>query len=161
MNKYERLIVKYFEEILAGGFMAAAAVAVLGNMLSRCFLKEELWWSEEAATFCFVWSVFLGIAAVYKRGIHIGVDIFVGKMPSVIQKTVNVLLCVVLLMIHGYLLWLSTKYVGMSKEQKTPLLGIPYAWFGGALVAGFGLTTWYSVSNLLDSIKNLFGSEEA
>lgn len=161
MNKYERFVVKYFEEILAGGFVAVAATAILGNMLSRCFMREELWWSEEAATFCFVWSVFLGIAAVYKRGIHIGVDVFVRRMPDSIRKTVNFLMRAVLLTVNGYLLWLSTKYVGMSLEKQTAVLGIPYTWFGGALVVSFGLTTWYSVSNLMDCIKNFSGSEEA
>ena len=149
MNRYVQFVGKYFEEILAGGFAVASAGILLAGMCSRWFLKEELWWYEEAATICFIWGVFLGVAAVYKRGIHIGVDLFVKRMPEGVKIIVNLMVRLILTVINGALFWLSTEYVLLSFEKKTEILGVSYAWLGGAVLVSFILTTWYSIWNLL------------
>ena len=149
MNRYVQSVGKYFEEILAGGFAVAATGILMAGMCSRWFLKEELWWSEEAATICFIWGVFLGVAAVYKRGIHIGVDLFVKRMPEGAKAMVNLLVRLILTVINGALFWLSTEYVLLAFEKRTEVLGVSYAWLGGAVLVSFALTTWYSIRNLL------------
>ena len=81
-------ILNNIEEIIASGFIIVTTVLVVINVFMRYFLKTGLYWSEEVATASFVWAVFIGAVAGYKKGKHIGVDILVNLLPASIQKVV-------------------------------------------------------------------------
>ena len=66
-----------FEEIIASLFFCLTLILVLVNIFMRYFLKTGIPWSEEVATGCFVWTVFIGAAAAFKENQHIGIDILV------------------------------------------------------------------------------------
>ena len=54
----------------------------LAQVIFRYLLTAPLPWSEELSRYCFVWIVFLGGALGLSRGIHLGVDLFVGMLPE-------------------------------------------------------------------------------
>lgn len=153
MNNGMKFLLKHFEEILASGFIAVTTALVLMNVFLRYFMETGLYWSEEVAASCFVWSVFLGSASVYRKGMHIGVDIFVNKLPKVLHHIVRLLVHIILLITNGYIFYLSIVFVSLSYEKPTAVLGVSSAWVSSALIAGFGLTTFYSVLHLMDCVK--------
>lgn len=160
MNKTVKFVLNHFEEILASIFIVITTTLVLVNVFLRYFLKTGLFWTEEVSTSCFVWSVFLGSAAAYRRGTHLGVDILVNKMPAPLRKLVKVLVNVVLLITNGYLLYLSCVFVKLSYIKPTAVLGVSSAWVSGALIVGFGLTTIYSIGYLVDCVRKIIKGEE-
>lgn len=160
-----KYIVCNLEECLACIFIVITTLLVLLNVFLRYFMKTGLYWTEEVSTSCFVWSVFLGAASGYKRGMHIGVDILVNKLPVFLRNLVKILVNLILAATNGYLFYLSIVFIRMSYIKPTAVLGISSAWVSSALVVGFGLTTVYSIRYLItDLIKivktGVYGKEE-
>lgn len=153
MNKKVKFVLDHFEEILAAIFIVVTTSLVLLNVFLRYFMKTGLFWTEEVTTSCFVWSVFLGAASGYRRGMHIGVDILVNKLPGTLKKIVRILVCLVLLVTNGYIFYLSTVFVRLSYIKPTAVLGVSSAWVSSALIVGFGLTTIYSIGHLWDAVR--------
>lgn len=153
MNKNVKFVLDHFEEVLASIFIVITTSLVILNVFLRYFMKTGLFWTEEVTTSCFVWSVFLGAAAGYRRGMHIGVDLLVNKLPGPLRKLVRILVDLVLLVTNGYLFYLSIIFIQLSYIKPTAVLGVSSAWVSGALVVGFGLTTIYSVGHLWRDLR--------
>lgn len=149
MKRYRQLLEKYFDELIAGSFAAGAAGFLFIGMGSRICFQEPLLWTEEAVMLCFVWAIFLGIAAVYKREIHIGADMLIRNLSEDRKRIVRTLVCLILTIINGTLFWLSIEYTISLVEKRLPMLGISCGWMGAAMVLSFGLCTWYSICSLL------------
>ena len=66
-----------FEEIVAGFFLIITVSSVVLNVFCRSIGLGTISTSEEIATISFVWSVYIGAVACYKRKMHIGVDMLV------------------------------------------------------------------------------------
>lgn len=159
MNRIVKFWLAHFEEILASIFIVITTALVLVNVFLRYFMKTGLFWTEEVTTSCFVWSVFLGSAAAYRRGQHIGVDILVNKFPKTVRSLIKILVNGILLFTNGYILYLSIIFVRLSYIKPTAVLGVSSAWVSGALIVGFGLTTFYSIGNLLGCVKKVLRGE--
>ncbi len=148
-----RLIISNLDEIISGIFIIITTILVIINVFLRYFMKTGLYWSEEVATGCFVWAVFIGAAASYKKNQHIGVDFIIEKLPENIKRFVKVIINIILLIVNGYLAYLSVVYLSNSYVKPTPVLGISSAYISSALTVSFSLMTIYSIIFLYDSIK--------
>ncbi|WP_036730135.1 TRAP transporter small permease [Peptoniphilus mikwangii] len=148
---------KNLEEITSSIFMMVTLILVLLNIFTRYFLKTGIPWSEEVATGCFVWTVYIGAAAAYKRGQHIGIDLIVkylnGKNRDIVQIIVDLILLVVMI----FLTILSIKYVQTTYKKPTPVLAISSAYISSAIVIGFVLMTLRTIQILFKDTKKLKG----
>lgn len=160
MKKIVKFLLEYFEEILASIFIIITTALVLVNIFFRYFLHSGIYWTEEVSTSCFVWSVFLGSASAYKRGMHLGVDILVNKLPGLPRKMVKLAVNIILVVINGVLFYLSCKFVSLSYIKPTAVLGVSSAWVSSSLIVGFGLTTLYSIMHLIAFVKKIRKGEE-
>lgn len=146
-------ILNNIEEIIASGFIIVTTVLVVINVFMRYFLKTGLYWSEEVATASFVWAVFIGAVAGYKKGKHIGVDILVNLLPSSIQKVVVIVVDLVLILLNGYMTYLAVVFISLSYIKPTAVLGISSAYISSALLVSFTWVTIYSVIFLVRDIR--------
>lgn len=153
MNKKLKYVLCNPEQILACVFIIITTGLVLLNVFLRYFMRTGLYWSEEVATSCFVWSVFLGAASGYRHGMHIGVDMLVNKLPRVIRNIVKILVDMILTAVNGYIFYLSIIFISMSYQKPTAVLGVSSAYVSAALLVGFGLTTLYSIGYLIKDIR--------
>ncbi|MDR1831183.1 MAG: TRAP transporter small permease [Fusobacteriaceae bacterium] len=150
MKITKELILRNLEEILASFAIIVTTILVIVNVFLRYFVKTGLYWSEEVATGCFVWSVFLGAAAFYKRRGHVGVDIIVNKLGRYGRNFMKLLVDVMLTCITGYMGYVSIVYVSMSYQKPTPVLGISTVWISSSLMVSFVLMFIYSVKFLYE-----------
>jgi len=146
-------IISNLEEIIASGFIILTTILVVINVFMRYFLRSGLYWSEEVATGSFVWAVFIGAVAGYKRGKHIGVDILVNLLPEKTQKVVVIIVDMVLVFLNGYMTYLAVIFISLSYIKPTPVLGISSAYISSALLVSFALVTIYSVIFLVKDIR--------
>lgn len=155
MKKYAKLILDNFELIIASIFITITTGLVLMNVFLRYFMNTGIYWSEEVATTCFVWCVFVGSAAAYKNGAHLGVDVLVKKLPRIPSAIVKILVDLCLIAVNGYILYLSVIFVSTSYMKPTAVLAVSSAWVSSSLIVGFGLTTIYSIRDLIVDIKKI------
>ncbi len=85
MSKSLRLVLDRFATLLEGVvallFMALFLVTILNIVLRN--LGGIAWlWIPGFTRLVFIWLVFLGIAAAYRRGDHLVVDFFLERMPD-------------------------------------------------------------------------------
>lgn len=153
MGKTLKDFLKNFEEIFASLFIVTTTVLVMMNVVLRYFFKTGIYWSEEVATGCFVWSVFLGAAAGYKRKAHVGVDMLVALASDKVKELVTVIVDVILLIINGYISYIAIIYLRLSYTKPTPVLGISSATISSSILVSFGLMTLYSVLFLIRDIR--------
>ncbi len=152
-QSYFKKIISNLEEIIASGFIIVTTVLVIINVFLRYFMDTGLYWSEEVATGCFVWAVFIGAVAGYKRGKHIGVDILVNLLNPKIQKVVVIMVDIILVLLNGYMTYLAVIFISLSYIKRTPVLGVSSAYISSALLVSFALVTVYSVIFLIRDIK--------
>ncbi len=140
-------------EIASGTCFLVCTGLVLVNVFLRYFLHTGLYWSEEVCTSCFVWGVYLGAAACYKRQMHLGVDVLVKKLPMTVQKIFTIILDILLIVLNAYIAYESYVYVTLSHTKPTAVLNISSAFISVSLVVSFACMTIFSVKFLIDDIK--------
>ncbi|WP_422479031.1 TRAP transporter small permease [Pleomorphochaeta sp. DL1XJH-081] len=149
-----------FEEIFASLFIVTTTTLVMLNVVLRYFFKTGIYWSEEVATGCFVWSVFLGAAAGYKRKAHVGVDMLVSLANDKIKELVTVIVDIILLVINGYITYIAVIYLRLSYTKPTPVLGISSATISSSILVSFSLMSIYSILFLVRDIRHPERSQE-
>ncbi len=142
-----------FEEIFASSFIIITTALVMLNVVLRYFLKTGIYWSEEVATGCFVWSVFLGAAAGYKRKAHVGVDMIINYLPPKVTHIVTIIVDAILLLINSYITYIAIIYLSLSYKKPTPVLGISSAFISSSILISFAIMSIYSVRFLILDIK--------
>lgn len=158
MNKGFSFFLHNFEDIIAAIFITITTILVVVNIIMRYILNSGLVWSEEVATGCFVWSVFIGAAAVFKHRGHVGVDVVVKFMPPVLRKAVQLITDIILVVLNGYMSYLAILYIKTSYTKMTPVLGVSSAYISSSVLIAFILMTIYSVGFVWG---DLMGKKEA
>ncbi|WP_319756482.1 TRAP transporter small permease [uncultured Sphaerochaeta sp.] len=153
MHQAVKKVLSNLELIIASAAIIVTTVLVMLNVFTRYFLKTGIYWSEEVATACFVWSVFIGAAAGYKHRAHVGVDMLVNLCPPKTKKTITIIVDLVLLLINGYITYIAVIYLSLSYKKPTPVLGISTAYISSSILVSFALTTIYSIYFLVKDIK--------
>lgn len=153
---------KIFEnllEIISGSCFVICTLIVLVNIFLRYFMNTGLYWSEEVCTGFFVWGVYLGSAACYKRGMHLGVDVLVKKLPNMLQKIVAIVVNFILVVINAYITYQSYVYVTLSYNKPTPVLNVSTAYISVSIVFSFACMTVFSIKFLIESFLNFRGKK--
>jgi len=153
MSPTLKKVLSNFELILASTCIIITTSLVMLNVILRYFFKTGLYWSEEVATACFVWSVFIGAAAGYKHKAHVGVDMLVNLCPPTLKKIIIIVVDLILLLINGYITYIAVIYLSLSYKKPTPVLGISTAYISSSILVSFALMTIYAVYFLIQDIR--------
>ena len=144
LGKNLSFVLNNLEDLVAAFFISITTILVVINIVLRYVFNSGLVWSEEVATGCFVWSVFIGAVAVFKHRGHVGVDIIVKRMPQGMQKAIGLITDVILVALNGYMSYLSIIYISKSYTKMTPVLGISSVYISSSVLIAFVLMTMYS-----------------
>jgi len=150
-----RKVIKYFEEILCSAFLIVMVTLVITNVFLRYVFNISISWSEEVATICFVWCVFIGASATYKHKLDMGIDLLVNLTPVKTQTFIKIFVGLILLSINAYIFYMAIVFTQIAWDKPTAVLGISSAAFNLALVAGFGLITLYTLKFLYLDLHQL------
>ncbi len=147
------LIAKNFEEIICSLLISVMSSLVICNVLLRFATNYSISWSEEVATICFVWTVFLGASAVYKNKLDMGIDALLKLSSISVQDFLRDLVRLMLLFINGYIFYISMIFTKMTYLKPTAVLGVSSAVVSSALVVSFGLMTLHSLRFIFESLS--------
>ena len=145
-------LLKNFDGVIAGAMMIVTILLVIVNVITRKLFNYIIIWSEEIATSCFVYSVFIGAAYAYRKHQHVGVDLLVERLPAGARRVVptNALLVI----INGYITVLSVQFIQSSWIKRMPITKLPSSAVSTALVIGFGLMTIYSLVFFVKDLRH-------
>lgn len=153
-------ILNNLEEIIAGIFICITVFSVIINVMLRTFGGSPISSAEEIATTSFIWSIYIGGAACFKKKMHIGVDMLVQLFPKKLQKIFMILVNIFITILTGVLFYLSIIFTKYSISKPTSVLGISSAYVNSALIVGFGLILIHSVGFTLNAVKNINKEED-
>lgn len=155
--------------VLMAVCLSGMAILVFLNVVLRYAFDSGITWSEEMSRFLFVWLTFLGAIGALKDNSHLGVDMFIKKLPLVGKKVAFVLSNLIVL----YVLWLvldgSWKSTMISTKALSPAVGLPLSYiYGIGIVVSIGMAiivlfNIYQVLFHKDAVERLIsmkGSDE-
>jgi len=158
VNKRASFYLNNLEEILCGCFLVAMVSLVIVNVLLRFVLNYSITWAEEVSTICFVWSVFIGASAVYKHKMNIGIDVLILAASPGVQRYIRLVASALLLLINGYILYMSIVFTSIAWEKPTAVLGVSSAVFNTALIVGFGMITFHTLRFVREDLSNVLSA---
>jgi|GEM_PF-99831 len=157
MSNTLKKIFSNFDLILSGFFLCITVLVVIVNVALRYLAHGGIFWAEEVATTSFIWSVFVGAAAAYRYNMHIGIDLVSKFGPPAWRSFVAVVIDSLMLVINGYIVYLSILFTNSNTLKRTPVLDIPAFYVNMALTVGFTLMSLYALGFLYRDIRILFG----
>ncbi|WP_319777075.1 TRAP transporter small permease [Maridesulfovibrio sp.] len=158
MSEAPKFLFKNFDLFVSGFFLCITVAVVIVNVALRYLFQSGLFWAEEVSTTAFIWSVFVGSAAAYRYKMHIGIDMISQIGPKVWRNFIAVVIDLLMLVINGYIVYLSVLYIQANKLKRTPVLDIPAVYVNLALTVGFSLMTIYALGFLYTDLRKLFGN---
>lgn len=154
MSLLERLDRALFRGGLAAGVLCLAAVTVLtlSQVVSRYVLRQPLTWSEELATYLFIWLTMLGGAGALHQGMHYGFSLVVDKAGPAARRYMFALAGAATLAVCLVLAWLGLSWT-MEATNTSSALGWPMRWFYAAIPAGAALGACHTLVRLIALLK--------
>lgn len=129
----------------------------LAQVIFRYVIAAPLPWSEELARYCFVWIVFLGGAVGLSRGIHLGVDLLVNKLPTPMRRSADLLTNLLIAAFAATVIYASIPVISMNMLQRSPALGVQMSYIYIAIPISMGLIFLICAERIL---RYLFGRSE-
>ncbi len=140
---YLRRFSNFLEKItgyVSMGLVAVMLAVVMIQVILR-FFKASVPWSEELSRMLLIWIGMLGAGIAAKEGLHVGVDFLITLLPRSLQKTIGILINLILIAFlifftyQGYLSAVAAKRVMATTFEITlffPKLALPV---GSILIA--------------------------
>lgn len=138
-------LVRNFEAFVAMAAFAIMLLVVLGNVIIRFTTGMSLVFTEEIAYLAFGYSVFFGVALLFRHRAMIAVDLVVDLFPERLKRVAHMVNYVILILVCGYFFYLSAGLALTGWVRRTAFLDIPYFWVNLAPAIAFGLMTIYSM----------------
>ena len=125
--------------------MAAMAVLVFANVVSRYGLNYSIIWVEELTRYLMVWVGFLGAGLVLRLGAHIAIEAFQDILPPRAAQALRAAIVLLLAATFAAMTWLGVRYVAFAWDQETPVLN----WSTGAVYLAIPLGSALLLVHLL------------
>ena len=131
-------IYENLEEAIGVGLLAVMAVFAFLNVVTRYFIQYSFASTEEIEVACLVWLTMLGAAAGFRRGIHLGFDLFKMRFPNFGKRVLVPLSFVLTFATVCILIWFSFYQIRDEIDFKTTTeaLSIPQWWYTLAIPVG-------------------------
>lgn len=101
---------------------------IFAQVVARYAFHHSLTWSEEVGRYLFVWIAFLGMAAAFKAGSHVALDLLVKSLHGVSRKTLELVNSILLVVLSSAILGAGLKLFFLGMRQKSPALKLPMHW---------------------------------
>lgn len=150
-----RFLDKKFELVLLGAMLAVFTVLMFLNVLLRYFFGSQIIWGDEVCRYCLVASTFLSIPIWIRRRSGIRVDAVISYLPKSIQKVMDILVYVLLLVFFLFLFVSGLSvYQNMAESgQVSAALRMPTKYLYAVVEFGFLLSAFRTVQVLVEQIR--------
>ena len=151
--KHFIFFLKNIEEIIAGIGLVITILAISFNVIMRYFFSMSQNWAEEITSMSFCWVVFVGAAAVYKRKMHIGIDVLLNTFPEKVRIIVDLNITGFLFLLNIFLVCLSLIFSISAWIKPTHVLKIPYTFVDLSATVGFFFMMLHAAFQFIDKLR--------
>lgn len=141
-----------FEQWLALLLLAGITLLVFIAALTRTF-GYPINWAQDAALVMFAWMCFLGGDIAIRTTGLIGVDLFAKMLPKSLQKIIDIIFKIIILIFLAVLVIYGYQYAKGYSRRMITTLNISYAWVTSCVPVGALLMFINTAINLITSIK--------
>jgi TRAP-type C4-dicarboxylate transport system permease small subunit len=137
-------------------FLACAMLVIASSLgmfqiIMRFILEEPAEWTEVLIRFSLIWMVFLGIAAAFRHGAMVSVDVLYRWSSPKIKRVLDYVVTIAALALIYVIVWWGWDYANRGKVQS--VIGLENAsmfWAYLALPVGGIFSAIGIIGNLLD-----------
>lgn len=144
---------RWLTEGSAALLVVIEVVLLFCNVFSRYVLNQPIVWGDELASLLFLWLAMLGSVVAMRRGEHMRLTSFIGRLPLHKRAFVDTLGAVIVITFIGLLFTPAWEYVSDEWIITTAALEIPNAFRVSAIAVGLSLMLMTCVARLLTSAR--------
>lgn len=124
---------------IASAVLALLIFLTVAGVVYRYVLSKPFTWLEEVQLACMVWVVFAAGGAAFRTGNHVAIEMVVDLFPRKVQKVIEALISVVVVIVLAYLFKQSIGFIQifLKSGRSTPMLDIPYSVIYGIAPVSF------------------------
>lgn len=128
-----------FDLLLASAILTILIFLTFLGVVWRYIFNAPFTWLEEVQTSCMVWIVFAAAGAAFRTGNHVAIEMVVDLMPEKVQKVMEWLISIVVVVVVGYLFFQSIGFIQvfLKSGRSTSMLKIPYAVVYGIAIVSY------------------------
>lgn len=126
--KFLNAVLAMFDRIafvVVAGFMGGMGIIAFAAVFYRFVLRDPITWSEEAARYMMVWVTFLGAGYAMGKGKHIGVTMFVEKLPERARRGVTFAAEIVIMVFLAAVTFQGVNLMVSLWTQTSPAMDFP------------------------------------
>ena len=121
LKKTLLLIYRWIYRIIFG-YARISLVAVVGivsaQVVARNIFKSNIRWNQEVALLLTIWMAFLGLSIGVDKGLHIQVELFFSMFPKAVQKALDRVNQILLLLVGVFFTYYGTALILSTTHSK-------------------------------------------
>lgn len=142
MEKKENKVISILANLdiaVASVILTVLIVLTFLGVVWRYIFNNPFTWLEEVQTSCMVWIVFAAAGAAFRSGNHVAIEMIVDLMPAKMQKVMEWLISIVVVVVIGYLFKQSIGFIQVfiKSGRSTSMLKIPYTIVYGIAIVSY------------------------
>ncbi|WP_274648681.1 TRAP transporter small permease [Paenibacillus humicola] len=110
--------------IVVGSMLAVMSVIIVVQVFCRFVIDYPLTWSEEAARYLMVYTVFLGASLALRNHKMIAIEIVIESVKPKVRKVLRIVVMLVSLVFLFMLLFKGMDMVGIVGKQSSAGIGV-------------------------------------
>lgn len=153
-------ISRFFNHCAEAGcliLLIAMCLVTFAQVFFRFVIVHSLPWSEEFSRYALVWASFLGASIALKRGLHIGVEAFIGKLPEGKRRSIYLLTLILILIFLLTVMVKGFQLAQFNMRQSSPAMRIPMGFPYLAIPVGAFLMSIHLLDQFLLGLRHRKG----
>jgi TRAP-type C4-dicarboxylate transport system permease small subunit len=136
---------------VACAMLVVASGLGMFQIVTRFVLEQPAEWSEILIRFSLIWMVFMGIAAAFRQGAMVSVDVLYRWSPPRVRRVLDWVVCGAALLLVSIIIWWGWAYALRGQAQSMAgLENVSMFWAYLAMPVGGVFSVLGIVANLLD-----------
>lgn len=127
-----------FEEWIPALLLGVMTLAILADVIMRYVFNKPIMGAGETAMFSMVWMVYLGAAAVSRKGAHICLDFFSERISGRSRAIFDIIVEIITIVVLTVITIATFKYMQDARFVPIPGIGLSKQYI--TLAAAIGLT---------------------
>ena len=137
--------------VIACAMLVVASSLGMFQIITRFVLEQPAEWSEILIRFSLIWMVFMGIAAAFRQGAMVSVDVLYRWSPPRIRRALDWVVCSAALLLVGIIIWWGWAYALRGQAQSMAgLENVSMFWAYLAMPVGGVFSVLGILANLMD-----------